>query len=683
MAWPLLGLLLAVGVLLAGGFLALLTTRLPRLCTVLGIGGAVAGSALGLFPVLVVLIRHETVALSVPWLTVAGGAFSIELDSLSAFFVVPVLVLTALAAVYGGPYWLGHGSEHSHRPLGPAWFWYNLLTVSMVMVALARNGVLFLVVWEVMAVSSYFLVIFEDEKEDVCQAGWVYLVATHLSVTFLFVLFVLLGHQLPSTEYSSPALEFSAFAQASYPIGLRNVIFLLALVGFGTKAGLVPLHVWLPEAHPAAPSHVSAVLSGVMIKMGLYGILRVVLLLGGPLYWWGPLLMGIGLAGGLIGISLALSQRDLKRALAYSSVENVGLITLGLGIGLWGWATGRPAVAVLGLGGGLLHVWNHAMMKGVMFLSAGSVLHSTGTKDIEQLGGILKRMPRTGTLMIVGAVAIAGLPPLNGFVSEWLLYLGLLEGGLRSTGSAALACLLTVSGLALVGGLAAICFVRLTGIALLGEPRSDNARHAHESPPGMTWPMGVLLLLCLILAIFPGLFFRVLAGPIGQVLGRQPDETLALLNTTGVSLTTLGLFNAAVCLVLLMGATAFILLTRRNGVVNDGTWGCGYVQPTPRIQYTGESFAEMVAGGLLPHLLRPHNRVAPPQGLFPAPGSFSSSHPEPLQERVYEPFFRRWADRCNRLWWLQHGKVTLYILYLMVLVMLGLAWVSLRSGGVL
>jgi formate hydrogenlyase subunit 3/multisubunit Na+/H+ antiporter MnhD subunit len=362
------------------------------------------------------------------------------LDPLSAFFLLPALVLAGLAAIYGSHYMQAFADR---RSLGAPTFFFNLLIASMLLVLIARNGLLFLVAWELMSLSAYFLVTFEHEQADARRAGWVYLVATHLGALFLFALFMLLGR-------AAASLDFVAYSQAArLGNGWSAVLFALALVGFGAKAGFVPWHVWLPEAHPAAPSHVSAIMSGVMIKTGLYGILRVTTFLGEPALWWGPALMVIGLTGGLFGISLALAQRDLKRALAYSSIENVGLIALGLGVGMWGQTSGHPAMAALGFAGGLLHVWNHALMKGLMFLAAGSVLHATGTKNIELLGGVLKRMPRTGAAMVLGGVAISGLPPLNGFVSEWLMYMGLMRGGLSHAGISRVVLASAVGALAL------------------------------------------------------------------------------------------------------------------------------------------------------------------------------------------------------------------------------------------
>jgi formate hydrogenlyase subunit 3/multisubunit Na+/H+ antiporter MnhD subunit len=384
------------------------------------------------------------------------------------------------------------------KALAPQWFFFNLFVASMALVVVARNAVLFLVSWEMMSVTAFFLVTFEHEKRDVRAAGWIYLVATHLGAAFLLAMFLLLGRQAHSLDFDDFAVAATNLAPA-----VTGLVFVLALIGFGAKAGFVPLHVWLPEAHPAAPSHVSALMSGVMIKIGIYGVLRTMMLLAKPAAWWGPVLVIIGLAGGVLGVSLAVFQRDLKRALAYSSIENVGLIMLALGVGVWGITSAHPTVAILGLAGGLLHIWNHSLMKGLMFLSAGSVLHGTGTKDLERLGGLMKRMPRTGVAMTLGALAIAAVPPLNGFVSEWLIFMAMLRGGLEFTGVSRTGLLLAAGVLAFIGGLASICFVRLVGIVLLGQSRSEQARHAHESSGWMTVPLGVLAAFCVVAGVLP------------------------------------------------------------------------------------------------------------------------------------------------------------------------------------
>jgi formate hydrogenlyase subunit 3/multisubunit Na+/H+ antiporter MnhD subunit len=637
----------------------------------LGAGGAVVGCLLGLPPTLHVLLGGPAQSLQLDW-DGSHGPFRVELDGLSAFFLLPVLGLSALAAVYGGAYLF---AARHHKSLGWPWFFFNVFVGGMVLVLVARTALLFLVAWEVMSLAAYCLVTFEHEQHEVRQAGWVYLIATHLGVVFVFIAFLLLGRH-------AGGLDFQAWAAMPALGALSSgVIFLLAVVGFGAKAGFVPFHVWLPEAHPAAPSHVSALMSGVMIKMGLYGILRTLTFLGPPAAWWGLVLAGLGLVTALVGIALALQQRDVKRVLAYSSIENMGLVALALGVGLWGAATGRPALALLGMSGGLLHVWNHALIKGAMFLAAGSVLHGTGTRDMEKLGGLMKSMPWTGGVMVVGAVAIAALPPMNGFVSKWLMYLSLMQVGMESAESSALPALLAVGMLALVGALAAIALVRLVGIALLGAPRTQAAEHAHESSPWMIGPMLMLVALCALAAVAPQMAAGWLAGPVGQLLGDSAAQASSAGEPIDVPLRALGAFNVCTWIALAAVAAALVWLTRREGPVARGpTWGCGYARPTSRMQYTGRSFAEMIAERVLPRPLRPRTSRRAPQGLFPAPGEFGSETPDPVSGNVYEPFFRRWADRCSRLRILQQGKVNVYLFYIMLMVVLALSWASMRSG---
>jgi formate hydrogenlyase subunit 3/multisubunit Na+/H+ antiporter MnhD subunit len=623
----------------------------------------------GLVPALLTVGGGPPLSLSLAW-DAAHGPFVVGLDALSAFFLVPVLVLSALAAVYGADYLLPYRRSKS---LAAAWLFFAAFVGGMVLVLLARTAVLFLVAWEVMSLSAYFLVTFEHEKGEARRAGWVYLIATHLGVAFLIAVFALLGRQ-------AGGLDFAAFAAMPAPgATTAGLIFALALVGFGAKAGLVPFHVWLPEAHPAAPSHVSALMSGVMIKMGLYGLLRVLSFLGPPAPWWGPTLAGVGMLTALVGIALALHQRDLKRVLAYSSIENVGLIVLALGVGLWGWSAGRPEVAALGVTAALLHVWNHALMKGLLFLAAGSVVHGTGTKDMERLGGLLRRMPWTGAAMMFGVVALAALPPLNGFVSKWLIYLGLLRQGLAATDAGGLAALLGVGALALVGGQAALAFVRLTGVVLLGNPRGEAAAHSHESSWWMVGPMLVLVALCLAAAVAPNVVVGFLSPVADQVLAQPPGETALRLDLADAPLYTLGTFNVAVLAVAGAAAAGLVALSRHAPRAEGPTWGCGYARPTARMQYTGRSFAEIMAEYLIPRFLRPHTHRRAPRGLFPAPGRFDAESPDPVSEKVYEPFFRRWATRFSRLRVLQQGKVHVYLVYIMVVVVLILTWLSIRT----
>jgi formate hydrogenlyase subunit 3/multisubunit Na+/H+ antiporter MnhD subunit len=662
------GLLMAITLQVLAGCVAVLFARWPRTATGVGAGGAVAGCVLGLLPTLRVLLSGTPESLSRSW-DAAHGSFRVEADPLSAFFLVPVLVLSALAAIYGGNYLLAYRREKS---LGPPWFFFNLFVAGMVLVVIARTVLLFLMAWEVMSVAAYCLVTFEHEKAEVRRAGWVYLIATHLGVAVLLLAFAVLGRQAGS-------LDFEAFrTMPPLAVSWSGLVFILALVGFGTKAGFIPFHVWLPEAHPAAPSHVSALMSGVMIKMGLYGLLRVLTFLGPPALWWGPAVGGLGLFTALVGIALALQQRDVKRVLAYSSIENMGLIGLALGVGLWGWAGGTPAVAALGVMAALLHVWNHALMKGLLFLAAGSVLHGTGTKDMERLGGLMKRMPWTTGAMMTGAVALAALPPLNGFVSKWLIYLGLLKVGFVGGTSRSLTALLTVGVLAHIGGLAVITFVRLTGVVLLGEPRSEGARRAHESSPWLLGPMLCLVVLCLTVAVLPHQVTGALLGPLGQILGAEAGQTWLELEAADAPLWIVGNINGWTLAALAGLGLLLLVLVRNRAPATGPTWGCGYVRPTERMQYTGRSFAEMFAEHVLPPFMRPRMKRQGPQGLFPVKSDYESTTPDPVSEQVYEPFFRRVAKRCLRLRILQQGKIHIYLIYIVVMVMVALAWGSIR-----
>ena len=663
-------LLIAMGIWIGGGILAMALDRSPEWSTRVGVGTAVTGCVLGLWPAFHGLLAGGVESVRFPW-AVPGGEFYVQMDGLSCFFLVPICVLSALAAVYGGDYMASYSGRKS---LGPHWFCFNLFLAGMALVVVAHHALLFLVAWEVMSLAAFCLVIFEHERKDVCAAGWIYLIATHVGAAFLLVLFLVLGRS------AGGSLDFDRFMMAgTLAPPVATVVFLLALVGFGTKAGLVPFHIWLPEAHPAAPSHVSALMSGVMIKMGLYGLLRTMMFIGAPAVWWGPLLMVIGFMGAIVGVSLALFQRDIKRALAYSSIENIGLILMALGVGLWGLTSGHRLVALLGLAGGLLHIWNHSMMKGLMFLGAGSVLHGAGTKDMERLGGLLKRMPRTGLAMIVGALALAAVPPLNGFVSEWLIYMALLTGGLEFSGGSRMVLLMMVGGLALVGGLAMICFVRLIGIVWLGEGRSEEARHAHESSCRMVVPMEILAGFCVLAAVFPGVLLPMFSRTVETAFSMPGGSFMAALNSTQSPLGVLSQMNVVIWVMLALVGVLFLLVVRRGRVTAEPTWGCGYLAPTSRIQYTGQSFSELMVSRMFPRAWRPKTRVTAPQGVFPATGKMTTRYPDTLSRIFYQPFFQWVVDNFLRLRWVQQGNVHYYMMYFVVTLVAAFAWMAIRG----
>ncbi len=647
--------LAALALLLLGGLGALAASRSPRAASLIGATGAVLGCALGLTVALRVLTGEVLPALRAPW-RVPFASFHLEVDALSAFFLVPIFALSALAAVYAVGYLRPFARKKS---LGPPWFFTNLLVAGMALVVVARNGVLFLVAWEVMSLAAFFLVSWEDEREEVREAGWTYLVATHLGTAFLLALFVLLGRE-------GGSLEFETFGTGANP----GALFLLALVGFGTKAGFVPLHVWLPEAHPAAPSHASALLSGVMIKTGLYGIVRTITFLGTPPAWWGWVLVGIGATSGLLGVLFAIAQHDLKRLLAYHSVENVGIIALGLGLGSLGWTYGEPSLAAFGVAGALLHVLNHALFKGLLFLGAGSVLHATETRDLDRLGGLGKRMPATSAAFLVGAAAITGLPPLNGFVSEFLIFLGAFRGGTSAVAGMAVPALAAIGSLALIGGLAAACFAKAFGVAFLGEPRSVAAARARESAPSMVAPMALLAAACLGVGLFPGLALRIVEPAVREVL---PGVDAAWLSAATAILARVSWAGGA--FLLLVAALAIVrrALLRRRPVGVTVTWDCGYVRPSSRMQVTSSSFAQPLTA-LFGLLLGTRRRFVVPRGPFPSAASAATETPDPFLERLYRPAFSALARGAGALRWIQIGRVHVYVLYVALSLLVLLVW---------
>jgi hydrogenase-4 component B len=622
-----------------------------------------AGSLLGLGAVAASFCVPRAPELSWAW-GFQQSRFAVALDPLSALFLLPVFIVPALGSVYGLGYWRQAEHPANGRRLGLA---YGLLAGAMALVVIARDGVLFLLAWEVMALAAYFAATAEDDKPEVRRAGWIYLIATHTGTLCLLALFALCHRALGSFSLSAPL---------SVPAATANTLFVLALVGFGFKAGLMPLHVWLPGAHANAPSHVSAVMSGVMLKMGVYGIVRMTLLLPDGAVWWGAALLVAGAFSSVAGIAFAIGQRDLKRILAYSSIENIGIIAMGLGLALLGRVLGHPSWVALGLGGALLHVLNHALFKSLLFLNAGAVIHAAGTREIDRMGGLAKRMPRVMALFAVGAVAICALPPLNGFASEWLLYLGLFQT-LGHAGSAGLpAAALAAVALAMTGALAVACFVRVLGTVFLGAPRAEAAgQHAaHDPGASMLVPMAALACGCVSLGVAPLAAAPLLDAAVRAWSAGAPQASLA--ETAPLAgLTALGLALAGLV------AAALLLLKRclRTQTVRTGlTWDCGYARPTGRMQYTGSSLGDSLVS-LTSFLLWPKNLRTALRGHFPRPSSFKSLVPDAVLDRLVTPLFRAAERRLPRLRVLQQGQTHLYVLYILIVMIVLLIWGNVGS----
>ena len=574
--------------------------------------------------------------------TVAGDTLHLRLDGVSALFLVLLCVIGAAGAVYSRSYW----HERSHpRSARMGRLWLSVLLLSQGFVLLASNGLHFLVGWELLTISAYFLITLDRSRREARAAGWLYLAMSHVAVLALFAFFTLLAAKNGTWDLG-PMRERAEVAP----------LFWLALLGFSIKAGVFPLHVWLPSAHANAPTHVSAILSGVTIKVGIYGLVR--------FSGWMPLPGGaawmvaiLGLVSAVLGVAFALGQHDLKRLLAYHSVENIGIVLIGLGFALVAVEQGEAAWGVLALAGGLLHVWNHGLFKALLFLGAGSVLHATGTREMSRLGGLWRAMPWTTGLFSLGAVAISGLPPLNGFVSEWLLYLGLFDAA-TSRAPSTWAAIAAVVLLGLTGALALACFVKACGVTFLGAARSPEAARAHESDWWMRGAMLGLAGACVAIGLAPVLFWPALATALGSW---RPSWAIV---GVPAPLSTLGW--AHVSLAILASAAAWWLVRRSRQLLRQGvTWDCGYVAPTARMQYSAGSFASIVTSWF-GFILRPERHARRPIGPLPISASLVEHTPETVLDRAIQPVSNAILRVATAARVLQHGGVQSYLLYLVI-----------------
>ncbi len=625
-----------------------------------------AASILGLWAGFHALLSGSTWEVAVP-LTLPGTEISMAMDPLAAAFLLPIFLISGLGACFGLEYWSQAANQSNGRKLR---LFYGLLTGALALLVVARNGVFFLMAWEVMALSAFFAVTTEGEKKDVQEAGWVYFAATHVSTLLLFAFFALF-------HAASGSFELKPFAPGAVSSEQASGLFLLALGGFGLKAGLYPLHFWLPPAHASAPSHVSALMSGVLIKMGVYGIVRVLWLFPDPPLWWGEILLVLGGISGVLGVLFAIGQHDLKRLLAYHSIENIGIIFMGLGLASAGRTLGRADWVALGLAGAILHTWNHGLFKALLFLAAGSAIHAVHTREIDKLGGLAKKMPATSACFLIGAAAICGLPPLNGFVSEFLVYLGLFRAWRSEEAAGWGYAPFAIATLGLIGALAAACFVKVFGAVFLGQPRTSSAQAARESGPAIIQPMAIIVVCCFLIGVCP-----FLVAPLLDVVLRSWAPALAVQAGRLTDLAPLGWLSCAgVALAAAAGIGALFLCRRHRDHIGHRapaanalpTWDCGYSLPTPAMQYTSSSFAQILVS-LFGWILLPKTHAACCRGPFPPPASFHSHVPDTVLDRAVVPTFRSiaWAFSWFRL--LQRGKINAYLFYIFITLLVLLLW---------
>ena len=575
--------LLSSGVSLPAGRVPSLVRKVAM--PLFGLAGLAAATA-GLLALLQGEVSTVELPFGLPWMP-----WHLRLDALSGFFLL-VIGIVSLAVGFYAPAYV-RGFEHGRDSLPALGGFTGLFLTGMLLVVLADDAFLFMLSWEVMSLASYFLVVFHHEQAENRRAAFLYLIMAQLSG-----LLILLGFGVLAAF--GDGFSFEAMRAADPSIAWGSLAFVLAFLGFGMKAGLVPLHVWLPEAHPVAPSHISALMSGVMLKVAVYGFIRFVFDLVGEVQWqWGVAVLAVGSISALLGVLYALMQHDLKRLLAYHSVENIGIIFIGLGLSLLYLATGHATLGVLALVAALYHTINHAMFKSLLFLGAGAILHSAHERDLERMGGLLRRMPWTGLFFLIGCISISALPPFNGFVSEWLTFQSALQAWQLDNGVLRSLVPVAAAMLALTGALAAACFVKVYGVAFLGRARTRHVRRARRVPPGMLFGQGLLAVMCLLLGVLPVAVISLLQAIPEQILGGGLPQATAhgWLWLTPVAAETAS-YSAplvVILLVILMALTAWVW--RRSAVRRvrrSDAWDCGFAPPTPRMQYTASAFAQPI-----------------------------------------------------------------------------------------
>lgn len=648
----------ALVLLLAGGVLPLTAAGSHRAAHRLGAAGSITGGGCGLVAALHTLMSGLPFDAVFLWHN-SGMALSIHIDPLAAFFLVPIFLLVPAGGIYALHYLDTGGGNHA---VIRHWMAYNILALSMALVVTAADSFTFLFAWEMMSLSSFFLVVHDFHDEQTRKAGWLYLTATHLGAVFLFSFFF-------EAFRLSGSLAFTSFAIFNdLPASTALLFFAAVFIGFGAKAGLAPMYSWLPEAHSAAPSHVSALMSGVMIKTAVYAFLRMLTFLPTLPGWAGLPVMALGIGGAVFGIAMAAIQTDIKRSLAYSTVENIGIIFLGTGLWLFCRNAGFPVASRLALAGALLHIWNHALFKSLLFMGAGAVAHATGTREMSALGGLMRRMPVTSAFLVLGGVAVAAMPPLNGLISEFLIYLALFSAGQAAAGGMAFVFLLCIVLLATVGGLTLLVMARMIGIVCSGEPRTSQGAKAHEAGPAMLAAMLLPAALCLMIGIFPQLVLPWLSGPL-TVLSANGTGDLPPL-PFGPAWSTAALF-----LVILFTGIVTVRCRRHLPGNAVSTWGCGFVQPpTPSMSYTTGGFTQLAQDEIYSAWLRPVLPAQEKYALFPTQRRFRPQIIDPALHRILAPLFTRIAGLANSCRRLQAGSMNMYLAYIFLATLLLLSW---------
>ena len=607
----------------------------------------------------IVVLAGQTVSFTFYGGSIMGDII-IRIDELSAWFIL-IINFTCITGVFYGTGYL-KTYDNPSKKLTMHWILYILFQLSMVWVCMIQHGLVFLIAWEVMSLSSMMLVIFDANNPKTLKAGINYLVQMHISVVFLTLGFVWLYFQTGSFSFDTFTTYF----------GMNNNIwlFLVFFAGFGLKAGFIPFHSWLPHAHPAAPSHISGVMSGVIVKLGIYGIFRVASYLKSDYLVLGEIVIILSVLTGLYGIINAAVHRDFKKMLAYCTIENIGIIGIGIGIGLIGLGNNVPVLYYLGFGGALLHVLNHSLFKSLLFYSAGSVYQQTHTRDMEKLGGLIKSMPRTAVIFLIGSIAIGGIPPFNGFISEFLIYSGLIEGLKLQSMDQIIIMVLSFAGLSVIGGLSILTFTKTFGTIFLGNQRQPLAHKPHEVSSIMLVPQYIIIVLMLSVSLFPQIYL----GVIGNILTGFTKNTVVPmpLEFTGyisimrdISLYSL-LFIAITGT--FWGIRVFIMRGRPQ--ITGPTWGCGYTAPTSKIQYTAKSFSKSLSKMFNFIVIERKQYEELKKGeIFPKNKKYVSHYHDFFEFRFIHVVTNQLIYAANYFKFIQNGRIQSYVLYGIVFIL--------------
>ncbi len=593
-----------------------------------------------------------------------GGAFfgviPLRIDALSAWFILIINLTSFTGVLYGSGYLKSYQAAPSL--ISFHWMLYVIFQSSMIIVTIIQHSIAFIIAWELMSLSSFLLILFDYTNPKVIKAGINYLVQMHISVILLTVAFIWVYAKTETFDFKGIGKFFDS--------NVNIWLFLVFFAGFGLKSGFIGLHTWLPQAHPAAPSHISGVMSGVIVKLGIYGIFRIILCLKADYIVIGYILITISIVTGLFGILNAALHRDFKKMLAYCTIENIGIIGVGMGLGLIGIGINKSLLIFFGFGGALLHVLNHALYKSLLFYSAGSVYTQTHTRDMDKLGGLIRKMPQTAILFLSASIAIGGIPPLNGFISEFLIYSGILTGMNQAGTSQIMLMILTIAGLSFIGGVSVLTFTKTFGTIFLGVPRTELKHEPREVSSLMLVPQYIILLLMIVISFFPVHIIN-LAGRIVN------NSTFSDLNTDISGLTDYlsVLKNISISSVIFIIITGVIFLLRwffsgKTEKEISAGWGCAYAAPNNKMQYTGKSYSKSL-GKLLNFMIiekKGYTEIKEKE-IFPAERKYRSFYLDIFESKIIDPvmfYLRRFIDMFQ---FVQNGRIQVYVIYGIVFIL--------------